>query len=403
MLCRFSVRNFKSIRDEAVLDMQATSEKHARESVIESPLGVRCLPIAVIYGPNGGGKSNTLEAISVMRAYVLRHMPIGRSSKWFNRNAGSHLRAKPFAFSEQNKKKPTEFDVFFEEEGISFNYKLSIFQEQIVAESFSCNKTGHGQSLFTRDKSGIQHGSLFHDVPQPTDFSKNMPYLPFFFALTNRNPLVKAAIKWFVNGVDMYDFSDDVAERQMGMTDDKELKPLIIEMMKSMDLGIDDYSIHHDGDRVTRIVFTHVVNNISTKLDFFEESAGTRKVFSMLLRLIYCLKKGSVLIFDELDAKLHPLLLRHIVSLFVDKGTNVHGAQLIFTSHDVVTLNAKAYRNDEIWFAAKDAKMGTKLYSLADFKSPSGAKRRNAIGDNYMNGMYGADPFLKTIKNLNND
>lgn len=383
--------------------MQALPEKSKSESLIESSLKGRILPVAVIYGPNGGGKSNTLEAISVMRAYVLRYMSTDKSSKWFSRNAGSHLHAKPFAFSEQNKKKPTEFDVFFEEEGISFNYKLSIFQEQIVEESFSCYRTGQVQSLFTRDKSGIQHHSLFQDVPQPMDFSQDAPYLPFFFALANRNPLVKAAIRWFENGMDMYDFSDDVAERQMGMTNDKKLKPLIIEMMKSMDLGIDDYTIYHDGDRVTKIVFTHVVNNVSTKLDFFEESAGTRKVFSMLLRLIYCLKKGSVLIFDELDAKLHPLLLRYIVSLFTDKNTNQHGAQLIFTSHDVVTLSAKVYRNDEIWFAAKDAQMGTKLYSLADFKAPRGGGGRHAIGDNYISGMYGADPFLKMMKSLNND
>ena len=111
------------------------------------------------------------------------------------------------------------------------------------------------------------------------------------------------------------------------------------------------------------------------------------------------LDEGTILVVDELDAKLHPKLLRYIIRLFTSHVTNPRGAQLIFTSHDVSTLNSAVFRRDEIWFAAKSEEGSSRLYSLADIADVDGQRVRthNAYDKQYLEGRYGADPYLSNM------
>ena len=82
---------------------------------------------------------------------------------------------------------------------------------------------------------------------------------------------------------------------------------------------------------------------------------------------------------------------------------NKHGAQLIFTSHDLSTMNNEVFRRDEIWFVAKGNNQNSKLYSLVEFKTGNGeVVRKDAKYDKqYLEGKYGADPYLKNVvKNI---
>jgi AAA15 family ATPase/GTPase len=135
---------------------------------------------------------------------------------------------------------------------------------------------------------------------------------------------------------------------------------------------------------------------------FDEESNGTKKIFSVIPRLIRSLLKGKTFVADELDAKLHPKLLKYIIELFTDKQINTKNAQLIFTSHDLYTMDNDIFRRDEIWFAAKNAEQATSLYSLVEFKDKTTGKSvRNDANFNkqYLEGRYGADPYLRKIVN----
>ena len=126
------------------------------------------------------------------------------------------------------------------------------------------------------------------------------------------------------------------------------------------------------------------------------ESAGTQKVVEMSGPIFDTLNDGGVLVIDELDAKLHLMLTRSIVSLFMDPETNFKGAQLIFATHDTHLLNTKYLRRDQIWFSEKDRTEASDLYSLLEFKDENGNKVRNDrdIENDYINGRYGAIPFI---------
>lgn len=135
----------------------------------------------------------------------------------------------------------------------------------------------------------------------------------------------------------------------------------------------------------------------SVKFHFDErESSGTRKLFDLSGPVFDTLFNGSVLIIDELDAKMHPLISQYIISLFNNKETNPKNAQLILTTHDTHLLSQKLLRRDQIWFTEKDDSEQTDLYNLMDIVLPDGTKPRNDSNyeKNYIAGRYGAIPYI---------
>lgn len=148
-----------------------------------------------------------------------------------------------------------------------------------------------------------------------------------------------------------------------------------------------------------RVYTSHLVDTKRYELELTEESNGTIKVFGMLPHIAGCLLNGSTLVVDELDAKLHPLLLKYIIGLFSNPEINKNGAQLIFTSHDLSTMNSDTFRRDEIWFIAKGKDQGSKLYSLIEFKLDDGRTERkdSRYDKRYLEGRYGADPYFRKI------
>lgn len=143
----------------------------------------------------------------------------------------------------------------------------------------------------------------------------------------------------------------------------------------------------------------HIVNNTETELNLTKESSGTKKLFSLLPLIVSALTEGKTLMVDELDSKLHPLLLKYIINLFSDMNINRNKAQLIFTSHDLSTMNSEVFRRDEMWFVAKGTDQNSQLYSLVEFKNDKGESvRKDAKFDKqYLEGKYGASPSLKKI------
>ena len=129
------------------------------------------------------------------------------------------------------------------------------------------------------------------------------------------------------------------------------------------------------------------------------KNSGTKKLFGLLPYIAKSLVRGTTVVIDELDVKIHPLLLQYIIEMFTDMSINKHGGKLIFTSHDLSTMNNNVYRRDEIWFVAKGKGQNTKLYSLVEFKDDNGVLvRKDAKYDKqYLEGKYGADPYLQKI------
>ncbi len=126
------------------------------------------------------------------------------------------------------------------------------------------------------------------------------------------------------------------------------------------------------------------------------ESEGTKKIIDLSGPVYDTLLAGKILIIDELDAKLHPLLTIQLIKLFHDPELNQKNAQLFFATHDTNLLSSDLFRRDQIWFTEKDETEQTYLYSLNDFKLPDGSKVRNDgnYERNYIKGRYGAIPFI---------
>jgi AAA15 family ATPase/GTPase len=146
-------------------------------------------------------------------------------------------------------------------------------------------------------------------------------------------------------------------------------------------------------------LFQHVTQNGSATFEFEDESGGAQKLFALTGPLFDILENGSVLIVDELNRGLHPLLVRALVALFQNPENNPHGAQLLFTTHETNLLDPEFLRRDQIWFTEKNAEQASKLFPLTDF-----APRKNeAFESGYLSGRYGAVPILNTQEGIGSD
>lgn len=400
MLCQFTVNNYKSIRDEVTFDMQATAISEHEDRIIKDIDGELYLPVSAIYGPNGGGKSNVLEALHTLAAKVLRPLYATEDNKqhpyWMKR-----LVIEPFAFSEIKRQAPTEFEIFFRTKMAEYRYILRVKKEVVVYESLDRVKldTGRRSALFTRGKEGIILKGVFTKLKVSDDLSETLLLLSYLGITYKKNEVVKDVIEWFEHGIDFLNYGNPIQELGMAIANSDNIKTLVLEMVREMDLDIVDFRVEEKDDDRIEVFTKHLVEGFEAELNLSDESSGTKKIFGLLPFIAESLLDGTTLIIDELDAKIHPMLLRHIIMMFNDMSVNKKGAQLVFTSHDLSTMNSDVFRRDEIWFVAKGNGENSKLYSLVEFKNEKGeAVRKDAKFDKqYLEGKYGADPYLKKI------
>ena len=383
MLCQFTVKNFKSIRDEMTFDMQAAAISEHEDKVIMDKNGEQFLPVSAIYGPNGGGKSNVLEALHTVAAKVLR--PLYATGDNEERVfLQKKLLIEPFAFSEEMKSEPTEFEVFFRTELAEYRYILHVKREIVVYECLDRVKleTGRRSALFERNAEETILKGVFAKLKISDELSETLSLLSYLGITYKKNEVVKDVLEWFEYGIDFLNYGNPIEELRMAVSNSEDVKQLMLDMIQEMDLDT-----------------KHMVEGYEAELNLFDESSGTKKLFGLMPFIADSLLSGATLVIDELDAKIHPVLLRHIIMMFNDMSINKKKAQLIFTSHDLSTMNSEVFRRDEIWFVAKGNAQNSQLYSLVEFKNEKGESvRKDAKFDKqYLEGKYGADPYLRRI------
>lgn len=400
MLCQFTVKNFKSIRDAVTFDMQATAISEHEDRIIKDKDEELYLPVSAVYGPNGGGKSNVLEALHSLVTKVLR--PLYATSN--NEEIAIKMKKlviEPFAFDEETRNKPTEFELFFRTEMAEYRYELTVKREIIKYERLDRIKleTGRKSALFERDEDEITLKGAFSRLKTSDELSDTLPLLSYLGITYRKNEVVQDVLDWFDEEINFLNYGNPMQELRMAVSKSEDVKKLMLQMIQEMDLDIVDFRVEEkENDRIE--VFTkHIIDEYEAELNLFDESSGTKKLFGLLPFIAKSLLKGTTLVIDELDAKIHPVLLKYLIMTFSDMEKNKKGAQLIFTSHDLSTMNSEVFRRDEIWFVAKGNRQNSKLYSLVEFKNKKGESvRKDAKFDKqYLEGKYGADPYLRKI------
>ena len=400
MLCQFTVKNFKSIRDEVTFDMQAAAISEHENRIIKDVDEELYLPVSAVYGPNGGGKSNVLEALHSLVTKILR--PLYATSN--NEEIAMKMKKlviEPFAFDEGTRNEPTEFELFFRTAMAEYHYELIVKKEVIEYERLDRIKleTGRKSALFERDEDEITLKGAFARLKTSDELSDTLPLLSYLGITYSKNEVVQDVLDWFDEEIDFLNYGNPMQELRMAISKSEDVKRLMLQMIQEMDLDIVDFRVEEkENDRIE--VFTkHVVDEYEAELNLFDESSGTKKLFGLLPFIAKSLLRGTTLVIDELDAKIHPVLLKYLIMTFSNMEKNKKGAQLIFTSHDLSTMNSEVFRRDEIWFVAKGNRQNSKLYSLVEFKNKKGESvRKDAKFDKqYLEGKYGADPYLRKI------
>lgn len=400
MLCQFTVKNFKSIRDEVTFDMQAAAISEHEDRIIKDVDDELYLPVSAIYGPNGGGKSNVLEALHSMVSKVLRPLYATSSNEDIAINM-KKLVIEPFAFEEETINEPTEFELFFRTALAEYRYALVVKKEVIEYERLDRIKleTGRRSALFERDEDEIVLKGAFAKLKTSDEVSDTLPLLSYLGITYKKNEVVRDVLDWFDEEIDFLNYGNPVQELRMAVSKSEDVKKLMLQMIQEMDLDIVDFRVEEKENERIEVFTKHIVDEYKAELNLLDESSGTRKLFGLLPFIAKSLLMGTTLVIDELDAKIHPVLLKYLIMTFSNMEKNKKGAQLIFTSHDLSTMNSDVFRRDEIWFVAKGNHQNSKLYSLVEFKNKKGESvRKDAKFDKqYLEGKYGADPYLRKI------
>lgn len=405
MLCQFVFENFKSFKREAFLDFCAEPISDNMESLIVDNDEEKFLPVVSIYGPNSGGKSTVLEALDFLRQTLI--MPViatkinedisPEEKQMLSRSIKETNREKFHKFNLECENNPIRFEIMYRCKGYEYQYEISILKNEILKENLYYKEIGKENVtiVFERTQDECILGKDIEFVS--TEKIKNS--LPLLSHITSSYDIavVDYALSWFLS-INFMDYNNPTADKRIQIPKQGRERDLFFSMLREMDINISDLRIEEDAEGKIKEIFTkHIVNGEEIELSMQEESSGTKKIFSCLSRINHCLQEGVLLVADELDAKLHPKLLRFIIELFTNPQKNKKGAQLLITSHDMVNMNPEVFRRDEIWFCALSPNNDSSLYSLISFKEENGKPpRKDAIyGKRYLEGRYGADPYIK--------
>ena len=416
MLLQFYFSNYRSFEGEGILDMRASGSNEL-SSHIRNTLNEKVLPVTAIYGANASGKSSVFEAFQFMALCVLESLSFSDDDK----KNPYKLKVDSFKFSE-SREKPSEFEInYIDKKGkkeLYYNYGFKIDNSGILEEYLAFNtKTGVKRNedytyIFKRERNQkLYLDSSIEKFRENLEISlKEKTLLVSLGAKLNIDEFIRVRT-WFIN-TEVINFSNSLYGAFLenilpnNIIESEEVRKNLVSFINSFDDSIIDIEVEKisaidENDKDNYRVFTIHKSDKGTstaRISMNEESSGTKKMFSLYQTLLDVLEKGGVFFADELDIKLHPLLMRNILLTFTDKEKNSKNAQLIFTTHNTIYMDMDLLRRDEIWFVEKDNGV-SKLYSLDDITNEKGEKVRKDSNyeKHYLLGNYGAIPNLKNL------
>lgn len=414
MLIYFAVKNFKSFKDEVVLNMKAECKSHP-EHLLRYGKDKKILPVAALYGANASGKTNLIKAVEYVRDLVLE-----------GTKSGNKIARFPFALSSDLGTVPTSVEIGFVKGEIEYEYSFSFTSERIFDECLKGNPNGRKTVLFSTEDGKIKLESSFtgnlkltslvtlkrdnqlfltdaieREIDELLSVGEWFRQLKFIYPnsafidihqLFDKDSLFKSLLKIIFSFSDVGIADVDVKTEKLNLENDtkKKLEELLA---KEPQLPVDDFKLlskDEEGNIVSTTFSTlhSKENGEKIPFEFKDESSGTQR----LVNLAPLLHFDFIYFIDELESSLHPLLAKAIILLFLKK----HRGQMIFTTHDVNLLDSELLRHDEIWFVEKDKTGASHIASLVEYNVRNDLK----LDKGYLNGRFGAIPFLDDVNSV---
>ncbi|MDP8034490.1 ATP-binding protein [Pasteurella atlantica] len=425
MLVKFSVENFRSIKEQQVLSMvKSNVYKELQQNTFTSnaPNTPELLKSAVIYGANASGKSNLLKALFVMTQII---------ETSFHKKLDEPIVVEPFLLDPKSRIEPTTFQISFianlaneaseEKQFALVEYGFSTDKKIVYEEWLSVYPKGREQAWFhriydTKSKSyhWLKESESFKGSKSTWKENTRLDQLFLSTAVHLNSEQLKPIYNAIVHKLGVIGADRISNEFTKKLCKKEEYKTLFISFLQQADIDLVDIKleklnveniifpdeflpkeikeeIFKDLSEQVEVYFIHKDSlDNEVKINLREESDGTQKLFEFIGLIFNAMNQGDTLIIDEFNKSLHPDLVRYLVALFNSKH-NKNNGQLIFTTHETSVLRKELLRRDQIWFCEKGSDRATNLYPLSDF-SPL---NREDLEESYLHGRYGGKPVIK--------
>lgn len=418
MLIQFSVTNFLSFRDETILSLSTNKDNSHSENLL-SYKNERILPSVAIYGANAAGKSNLHKALTAAIIMI-------RNSN--NLQVDQPLMVTPFLLDNKSRFDKTKFDFIYTYNDVKYEYGFVLDSNHVWEEYLYEYKSSKPSLIFERSEINKYKFTTKTKSQLSQIVDKNTSNKLFLATATSWNSdLTKDAYMWFATMIDTYDSQNleglmyTEFDRHQN-NNDSSLNKFMLHLLQKADINISNFnyeSIKREVNQLPfelppelqglmnpipsakkvleqrRIITSHqVVENGEKKeypLNYFDESNGTKRLFTYGPVLKNALENGRTIIIDEIDNALHPAMTKSLIEMFQNPNINKNNAQLIFNTHEISLLDLNLFRRDQIYFVEKNNKTGVSdLYSLDEF-SP---RKSENIQKRYLQGRYGAMPVV---------
>lgn len=413
MILQFKIKNYRSYKEETTFSMEAGPSELKSENIAaitEDKQNFRFLKSAIIYGANASGKSNVIRAFFELRKLIIFKPSVEEKI----------ILDQPFLFDVQHKNLPCEFELtFLGPKNIKFLYKIKIFNNVVLEEELNYYPQGKTAKVFSREKyvekSLTQRGILgdgfgkkeikvFENQLLLSKFGDDEPhdFITEVFLYFKFFEVINAASEKHAEYM-----RKEIYER---LVKDEQLRKRLSRLIQMADTKINEVQISKknsarevtSSSNLFSIFGIHDLYDGEQIIDrqrmaFRNESIGTQSLYLLGCKILTTLDRGGVLVVDELDTSLHPFITKMIVMIFQSEKVNNKNAQLIFTTHDVSLLDRDLVRRDQIWFAEKDNRGSSDLYSLQDFE---GLREDTPFEKWYLAGKFGGLPQLPSIESI---
>jgi AAA15 family ATPase/GTPase len=417
MLLSFSVENYKNFKNKQTMYF-TVAENRKGQIKDNDKLDTNTFSIgdetfiktAVIYGENGGGKSNLIRAIYFVKNFILRPAFLVTSDAPIT----NYLFLRSFALDDKTSCEPSKFEIEFLLDSIRYKYSFSLDNKKIYHEKLEQlnKKTNKFFYIYERNDDNIKFNYEKYKSIEEAEIKilikqlkQNYLFLSYLISFNND---IGKKIGDFLNEKLIVILNDILTGIPNGISTAKKLmeedlinndiyKEKIVDFLNSTDINVSDIKIEGKYDngtcRVDKILFNRI-NNSGKEISFdfmFEESDGTKKMFNLSVDIINALEKGQILFFDELDGRLHTKLFVFLIELFIKNNKN--NAQLIFTTHNTTILNNKydLFRRDQVYIINRKENEESELYSLADF---GGIQKSKSKEDLLLDDSVGGNPVV---------